>query len=418
MSTTEQTRSIWRFVGVVVAIVALATYLFGWALPLVIFLVLFIVMAHEFGHYITAKWSGMKVSDFFVGFGPVLWSVTRGDTRYGVRAIWAGGYVKVPGMSWSETVEPDEERRTYRSASYPRKVLFASAGSIMHMIMALAIAIGSLIFIGLPSSHNVAISGFAHFDHGVANAAQVAGLRAGDRVIAVDSTAHPTLSQLVADVQSSYNKTVTIVVERQGHDLTLYAHPLNGQLLSVGGAPVTTAKQPVGYLGIELSELNQKTSFFAAVPQATAQVWSLLTTAVASIGHVFSPHEFVTLYRQVTTPKLAVEPSQQAQRPVSIVGVVRVATQAAQSNTAAFLKILVILNIFIGVLNMLPLLPLDGGHVAVATYERLRRRRGQLYHADVNKLTPIVYAFVLVLLFLFASSLFLDIAHPIANPFK
>jgi RIP metalloprotease RseP len=140
-----------------VAVVALLTWLDGWALPLVIFSIIFIVMAHEFGHFITAKRSGMKVTDFFVGFGPVIWSTTIGETRYGVRAILAGGYVKVPGMTWSETIPEDEEARTYRSASYPRKVLFASAGSLMHVIMALLLAWAAIVFVGLPSTSHVGV---------------------------------------------------------------------------------------------------------------------------------------------------------------------------------------------------------------------------------------------------------------------
>ena len=82
------------------------------------------------------------------------------------------------------------------------------------------------------------------------------------------------------------------------------------------------------------------------------------------------------------------------------------------------LLVLAAVNIFVGVLNMLPMLPLDGGYVAIATYERLRSRRGVRYHADINKLAPVAYAFMAVLLVLFASTLFLDIAHPIANPFR
>ncbi|MDE3008529.1 MAG: M50 family metallopeptidase, partial [Acidobacteriota bacterium] len=101
----------------------------------------------------------------------------------------------------------------------------------------------------------------------------------------------------------------------------------------------------------------------------------------------------------------------------SIVGVVRLAVQSTQSGVGSLLEILMAVNIFVGVLNMVPMLPLDGGYVLVATYERLRSRKGRAYHADVNRLTPVIYAFMSVLLVLFASTLYLDIVHPIANPF-
>ena len=107
----------------------------------------------------------------------------------------------------------------------------------------------------------------------------------------------------------------------------------------------------------------------------------------------------------------------QDNRPVSIVGVTRIAVQAAQAGPGPLFAILIEVNIFVGVLNMLPILPVDGGYVAVATYERLRSKRGQHYHADINRLAPVIYAFMSVLLVLFACTLYLDIAHPIANPF-
>ena len=97
--------------GSLLVVLAL-TWLWGWALPLVLFLVIAMVMGHEFGHFITAKRAGMEVTDFFVGFGPVLWSTTRGETRYGIRALLLGGYVKVPGMTWFDKIEPQNEKRT------------------------------------------------------------------------------------------------------------------------------------------------------------------------------------------------------------------------------------------------------------------------------------------------------------------
>src|SRR5665213_4194107 len=111
---TSTRRSLLVLLVGIVGFVAILTWWAGYALPLVIFAIIFIVMGHEFGHFITAKRAGMKVTDFFVGFGPVLWSTTIGETRYGVRAILAGGYVKVPGMSWTESIPEDEEKRTYR----------------------------------------------------------------------------------------------------------------------------------------------------------------------------------------------------------------------------------------------------------------------------------------------------------------
>ncbi len=161
-----------------------------------------------------------------------------------------------------------------------------------------------------------------------------------------------------------------------------------------------------------------KDHWYSAIPGSVTEVWSLLGTALHAIVHVFSPGEFSSLFHQVASPTAANKASNQLTRPESIVGVVRIAVQSTQNGPGDLLLILMAVNIFVGVLNMLPMLPLDGGYVAIATYERLRSRRGVRYHADINKMAPFAYAFMGVLLVLFACTLFLDIAHPIANPFR
>ncbi len=399
-------------VGIVV-FVTLLTWIVGWALPLVIFAIIFIVMAHEFGHFITAKRAGMKVTDFFVGFGPVLWSTTIGETRYGVRAILAGGYVKVPGMTWTETIPEAEESRTYRSASYPRKVLFASAGSLMHVVMALLLAWAALTFVGLPSASHVGVYDFTKWQGHSENAAQRAGLKVGDQIVAINGVAISSDSQLQSIVGHDSGKNLTILLQRAGRDLTLHATPVYGRTLVVNGKSLAAR----GYLGVSLESLAVRDSWYASIPGSFTEVGSLLATAAHAIVHVFSPGEFSSLFHQVASPAAATNPKNQLTRPESIVGVVRIAVQSTQTGPGDLLLILMAVNIFVGVLNMLPMLPLDGGYVAIATYERLRSRRGIRYHADVNKMAPIIYAFMGVLLILFATTLFLDIAHPIANPF-
>ena len=405
------------FVGIA-AVVALLTWWVGWALPVVVFAIIFMVMGHEFGHFITAKRSGMKVTDFFVGFGPVLWSTTIGETRYGVRAILAGGYVKVPGMMWSDTIDPAEESRTYRSASYPRKALFASAGSLMHLVMALALAWASLAFIGAPSASHVGVLSFTQWDGHTKNAAQVAGIRLGDRIVSVNGHTITDATQLTDQIRADAGQRVTIVVERDGHDLTLHAVPVDGRAIKSNGAPIASGTKPEGFLGIGLVEQTVRESWYAAIPASVGQVASLIGTATHAIIHVFSPGQFASLFHQVASPAAANQPSNQATRPSSIVGVVRIAVQSTSAGPIFLLDVLIAVNIFVGVLNMLPMLPLDGGYVAIATYERLRSRRGRRYEADVNRLAPVVYAFMTVLLVLFACTLYLDIAHPIANPFR
>jgi membrane-associated protease RseP (regulator of RpoE activity) len=400
------------FVGIL-AFVGLLTWLVGWALPLVIFLILLMVMGHEFGHFITAKRAGLLVTDFFVGFGPVLWSTQRGETRYGIRALPLGGYVKVPGMTWGTPVPEGEEARTYREASYPKKVLFASAGSIMHVIMALALAWVALTFIGAPSSTRIGVQAFSQWQGHKETAAQLAGFHVGDQIVSIDGKTITGIDQLTYRLHHAAGEHLNVVVERAGHDLTLHVTPVNGRSIIEDGQ-----RQPnEGFIGIEVGDLTVRTSAWVAVPRSFTQVANYVSEAGHAIVHVFSPGEFSSLFHQVANSKAATNPANQDSRPVSIVGVSRILVQGADAGALPLITILAAVNIFVGVMNMLPMLPLDGGYVAIATYERIRSRRGVLYRADINKLAPVVYAFMSVLLVLFACTLYLDIAHPIANPF-
>jgi membrane-associated protease RseP (regulator of RpoE activity) len=322
-------------------------------------------------------------------------------------------------MTWYDKIAPDNEKRTYRSASYPRKVVFASAGSLMHVVMALLIAYGALVFVGHADTQRVAIDGFTHWQGHSQSAGQLAGLRVGDEVLSIDGHKVNGMAVLDATIHANANEPVTLTVLRDGHVLVLHATPVDGRKVIVDGKPEVHGNQPIGLLGIQLTNPTVHTGFLAAFPDSVTTVTSTINQAAHALVHVFSPGEFSSLFHQVTTPAAAKSTASQTTRPVSIVGVVRLADQAAQSNLQVFLYILITLNVFVGVMNMLPMLPLDGGYVAIATYERIRQRsrRGAPYQADINKLTPVVFAFVGVLAVLFAFTLYLDIAYPIANPF-
>ena len=421
MSTTASVssrRSLVTFLVGIVAIVVLLTWSAGWALPVVIFAIILMIMGHEFGHFITAKRAGMKVTDFFVGFGPVIWSTTRGETRYGVRALPLGGYVKVPGMTWSEQIDPADEHRTYRAATYPRKVLFASAGSLMHLVMALVLAWVSLTLVGVPSSSHIGINSFTPWDGHSRNAAQLAGMKIGDQIVSINGHAITNSTTLVKTVHDSVGTTLTVVVARHGHDLTLHATPVDGRTLKVNGKTLVSGSTPQGYLGIGLENQAARTSILAAVPSSFHTVGYTLWLTTIAMAHVFSPGEFSSLFHQVASPSVATSPTVENNRPRSIVGIAQVAVQSAHAGIGVLLEILMAVNISIGLLNMIPMLPLDGGYVAVSTYERLRSRRGRRYHADINRMVPYAYAFMTVLLVLFLSTMYLDIVHPIANPFQ
>jgi membrane-associated protease RseP (regulator of RpoE activity) len=143
-----------------------------------------------------------------------------------------------------------------------------------------------------------------------------------------------------------------------------------------------------------------------------------VTGTVTGLGKVFSPGGLSSYFHDVTNAQAASKAAKTDNRVQSIYGAARLAVQGAQAGATQLIYVLVLIIVSVGILNLLPMLPLDGGHVVIAVYERIRSRRGRMYHADVNKLTPVVAAFVLLLGFILVSSLYLDITHPVKNPFQ
>jgi membrane-associated protease RseP (regulator of RpoE activity) len=206
-----------------------------------------------------------------------------------------------------------------------------------------------------------------------------------------------------------------LLVNRDGHDITLHATPVDGRTIKSGSGYLTKGPKAHGYLGVTLVNLPVRDTWYGAIPATFHEVGSVIATAATAIVEL--PSKFKGLAHQVVSPAAATNPTNQRDRPESIVGIARLAVQSTSQGPGNLLLILMLVNIFVGLLNMLPMLPLDGGYVAIATYERIRTRRGRRYEADLNKMAPFAYAFMGALLFLFACTLYLDIVHPIANPF-
>jgi membrane-associated protease RseP (regulator of RpoE activity) len=366
-----------------------------------------IVMLHEFGHFATAKWSGMKVSEYFFGFGPRLWSIKKGETEYGIKAIPVGGYVRILGMNNLEQVDPADEPRTYRQKSYPRRLVVAVAGSAMHFIIAFFLLVIVWTAVGYPKPTTKVGTVFgAGAKGGEPSPAQKAGLQVGDQVLAVDGQAVHDWSTISPHIKSHADKPVEFIVQRGDRVLKLTAVPTKIVLEGQEGVAV----------GIAPKEVPQKVGVPVALWRAGDDLAHDTWLTFGALGSVFTPSH-VKDYTQQLSGRGAVT-GKEANRPVSVVGFVRVAGQAAQHGWLDLLVLLVAINIFIGIFNMVPLLPLDGGHVAIATYERIRSRKGRRYQADVAKLLPLTAAVVSVLVLFGAMTIYLDIVRPIANPFR
>jgi membrane-associated protease RseP (regulator of RpoE activity) len=405
--TPSPRRALLQLAMAVAAIVFVAAVTHSLALLIVIASIIVIVMVHELGHFATAKWSGMKVTEYFVGFGPRIWSVRRGETEYGVKAIPAGGYVKIIGMSNLEEVDPADEPRTYRQKPFHNRVIVATAGSFMHFLMAFLLIWAAFVFIGQTQPGSLQVQGFAPI-HGQ-DPARSAGLRAGDVIVSANGRAIHDANQL-HDAVSVAGRPVTLVVERDGTRRTVTATPVADKSTASGTAQ--------GYIGVDIAPALAKVNPLRALGTAGSGFGTQFAATIASLGHTFSPHGLGSIFSQVGNSQAAQSASQDNSRPESIVGAVRTATQGAEAGPIFLIWILVELNLAFGILNLFPMLPLDGGHVAVAVYERIRSRRNRQYHADVAKLAPVAYTFVAFLLVFVGTLLFLDVAHPAANPFQ
>ncbi len=417
---TAAKRPLWHLIVGFLAIVAALGWLGGWPLPFVIFAILAMIMFHEFGHYLTARWSGMKSTEFFVGFGPRLWSRQRGETEWGVKAIPLGGYVKILGMTSAEVVDSADEARTYRQQSFPKRVLVASAGSIMHLILAMILVFASVAMFGTVLRNQVSVGKVATFV-GVVTPARAAGLQPGDVLVAIDGHRIGTDGNFQLK-RSQIGHPVIIQVRRHVELLNLTATPVDGRHVHLAGKdkPYLSGNQATPVIGIDLKQttIYQHHSVLGAIPASLSESWRMVSLTGQALGHIFSPSGFAGIFHLVTNSKAATNsatnPTAATNRPTSIFGIVRVAIQVAHDNPAGLFYLFAAVNIAIGMVNMLPMLPLDGGHVAIAVYERVRTRRGRpRYVADPNKLLPVVYVFVAVLFVVFLSALYLDITHPI-----
>jgi membrane-associated protease RseP (regulator of RpoE activity) len=405
-SASQPATTNWPGLAVLIGLVA-ALWVFGG--PYVFVMVLaFVAMItlHELGHYLTAKRTGMKVTEFFLFFGPEIFSFQRGETRYGIKTIPAGAYVRIIGMNnLDEVDDPVDEPRTYRSKSYPRKMLVITAGSAMHFLQALILLVVFFSVYGQRDSADWEVAALSRLETG-ASPAEAAGLELGDRVVAIDGSPVATFDELRQEVAERPGETVELTVERDGRTFgattTLAsAHPSGEQVGFLGVAP------EYGWRPLPLHE--------AAVESAQLvgeQVW----TTVTVIPRFFSPGNLAELGSSVFDDpgEVSVTDEEAQERPVGVVGAVRITAQAAELDWATALGIFASINVFIGVFNLFPLLPLDGGHAAVATYERLRSRSGRRHVVDVAKLMPITYAVVGVLGFVFLTTLWLDIVRPIS----
>ncbi|MFM7252173.1 MAG: M50 family metallopeptidase [Ilumatobacteraceae bacterium] len=354
------------------------------------------IMLHELGHFWTARRSGMKATQFFLGFGPRIWSIHRNGVEYGVRAVPLGGFVRIICMTNLDEVPADDEPRTYRQATYARRMWVITAGSVMHLIIAITTIVGVYAVWGrVEETGQVTVSGV---DDDTPAAA--AGFLADDVVLAVDGHSVATSADFRSLLAGLDPGTTHRFDVQRGDDVielsaTLTTHPAD----LAADPPVD---DPRGYLGVSSWSVDR-------VPQGAGDVLvegprDLVVgvgQAVVGVAKVINP---VNVWGHLVGSN-----DDLSSRPGTIVGATRISERAGEfDGWAGVLSLLAAVNVSVGVFNMFPLLPLDGGHAAIATYERLRSRRGQRYRADISKLMPVAAVCIALLAFMFLTGLYLD----------
>jgi membrane-associated protease RseP (regulator of RpoE activity) len=358
---------------------------------LVVVGIIIIVMVHETGHFLAARATGMKATEFFFGFGPRLWSRRRGETEYGVKAFPVGGYVRIAGMSPLEDVAPEDEGRTYRDKPFWAKSVVVLAGSATHFPLAFLLFYLVVSGIGLPVQTTTVESVAATMEDGSPTPAATAGLLPGDTVVSLDGIATPEWADLVEAIAARPGETVAVGLEREGRTLSVEAtlaavdDGAGGKRGYLGVAPGARTERagPVAGLGEAGKSVGE------AVVASGRGLWELVAGAPRLVAAVFGGNvEDVGDNRPVS--------------PVGLVGI------AGDLGPGFALQLVAYVAVFVGVLNAVPLYPLDGGHFAVALYEKLRGRR-----ADVRKLMPVAAAVVAFLIVIGLLGLYLDIFHPL-----
>ncbi|WP_020575650.1 M50 family metallopeptidase [Actinopolymorpha alba] len=405
------------------------------------------VALHEVGHMVPAKLFNVRVTQFMVGFGKTLWSRRRGETEYGVKLIPFGGFVRMIGMfppasdgrmrrsstgpfqtlieeartASAEETPPGQEHRLFYTKKWWQKLIIMSGGPLMNVF--LAVILFSVVLMGfgiavpkptvsaVPDCVIPAAAGQRECTpQDPISPAKQAGLQAGDRIVEFNGVHITTWDQVSKLIREAGASRTTIVVERDGQQKTLHANLIAADRPN----PTNPSElQRVGFLGITPAQVYERQGPVAVV----SEMGRLTVATVEAMAHL--PERMVGVARAAFGDERAMD------SPMSIVGASRVAGQIATAEVpvsvriAGFVQWLAALNLFVALFNFIPLLPLDGGHMAGAIYEGLRRAFARLRgkpdpgYVDVARALPLAYAVASVIVVMGVILLYADIVNPV-----
>jgi membrane-associated protease RseP (regulator of RpoE activity) len=319
--------------------------------------VVVVILVHELGHYLVARRFGFQVLEYFVGFGPRLWSTRRDGIEYGMKAFPLGGYVKIAGMNPWETVAPEDVPRAYFSKPAWQRALMIFAGPGSHVIVALLLFAASFWIFGqeVPREH-LQISQVQRINDG-ASPALDAGIQPGDELLMVGDVRSPDSEQLQQVLRANVGQQVEVVVLRGGRALTVSVTP---ELAEVDGREIAR----MGVI-VDLFE-SQAVGPVEGLVLGAGEVGSATVSSVQTVGRVFGPEGIGSVFRALFT-----DTPRDVEGPTSVVGIGQAVGEAGQEGEwFLILQFLGYVTVFIGLLNLLPLPPFDGGHLALIAIER------------------------------------------------
>jgi len=365
-----------------------------WTLPILTL----VISLHELGHLLVAKHFGFKIQEYFVGFGPRLWSTRRGEIEYGVKAFLIGGYVKIAGMNPYETVAAEDLPRSYGAKPIWQRALVIFAGPGSHFVIG---AVFFALWLGLsgnPSTGVPGVEAVAQQINGHVSPASAAGLRPGDVIVGVGPISRPTGEELSTYLEAHVGHPVIFTIERGSATLHLTMTP---ELSNVGGTQIARVGIRTGLTDI------QRSGPLAAIVGGVRFTGTAVAGSIGQIGHVFGPSGMSRVWHLLF--------SNAPRRPTDATSLVGIGQQVGAVSQAGDYGLLLyvagFITVFIGLLNLIPLPPFDGGHLLLLAIEKVRGKT-----IDFRKVIPVSVLVMGFFVVFVLSTMFLDITKPLPGP--